>query len=246
MTTATHTMVEIARRVFQELFREPRARLFIIGAPAVLLVAVRWVFDSADAFAPTGVLMIGAFPAFSMLLVGSMCIVRERNRGTLEAVLVTPVTRTELVGGYLLAASVLAFLQAVVTVPVAYLVCGIRTEGPYWLVGIVAMLSGIFGMSLGLALSSFARNEHEASHFIPGLMVPQLLICGGFYPVANFTGWLQDVEPFLPLAAVTRSMSALREHAWGGLSLVWPLLAMLLISVAGIAAATLQIQRRTA
>jgi len=226
---ATRTTVEIARRVFQELFREPRARLFVIGAPAVLLIAVRWIFDSGEAFSPTGVLMIGAFPAFSMLLLGSMCIVRERNRGTLEAVMVTPVTKLELVGGYVAAAVVVSFFQAVVTVPVAYWICGIRTEGPFWLVGLVATLSGIFGMSLGLALSSFAHNEHEASHFIPGLMVPQLLICGAFYPVAKFADWLRDVEPFLPLAAVTRSMTA-----------------MFLISAAGLAAAAVQIRRRTA
>jgi ABC-2 type transport system permease protein len=241
------TTLEIARRVNAELFREPRARIFVIGAPAILLIAVRWLFESGPAFSETGMLMIGAFPAFSMLLIGSMCIVRERNRGTLEAIMATPVTRSELVGGYVATAVVLSFFQAVVTVVVAYGICDVRTAAPFWLVGILATLSGVFGMSLGLALSSLAHNEHEASHFIPGLMVPQLLICGAFYPLAKFTGWLRDVEPFLPLAAVTRSMTALRLHEWGGGSaLGWPLLAMVLISAAGLAAAVVQIQRQTA
>lgn len=240
------TAVEISRRIFAELFRESRARIFVIGAPAILLVAVRWVFDSGAAFSETGTLMIGAFPSFSMLLIGSMCIVRERNRGTLEAIMATPVTRSELIGGYVITSVVLAFFQAVCTVAVAYGICGISTEAPFWLVGIMATLSGIFGMSLGLALSSFARNEHEASHFIPGLMVPQLLICGAFYPLAKFTSWLKDVEPFLPLAAVTRTMTALRLHEWGGTAIVWPLVAMVLIIAAGLVAATAQIQRQTA
>jgi ABC-2 type transport system permease protein len=141
---------------------------------------------------------------------------------------------------------VLSFLQAVCTVAVAYGICGISTAAPFWLVGIVATLSGIFGMSLGLALSSFAKNEHEASHFIPGLMVPQLLICGAFYPLAKFTGWLRNVEPFLPLAAVTRSMTALRLHEWGGTAILWPLVAMVAIIAAGLVAAGAQIQRQTA
>lgn len=242
----TRTVLEIARRIFAELFREPRARIFVIGAPAILLLAARWVFDSGAAFSETGMLMIGAFPSFSMLLIGSMCIVRERNRGTLESIMATPVTRTELVGGYVVTAVVLSFFQAITTVVVAYGICGVRSDAPFWLVGIVATLSGIFGMSLGLALSSLARNEHEASHFIPGLMVPQLLICGAFYPLAKFSGWLQNVEPFLPLAAVTRSMTALRLHEWGGgAALAWPLLAMVLITGAGLVAAGAQIQRKT-
>jgi hypothetical protein len=58
---------------------------------------------------------------------------------------------------------------------------------------------------------------------------------------------LRAVEHFLPLAAVTRSMTALRLHPWGGgMSLVYPVIAMLLIIAAALVAAASLIQRRTA
>lgn len=243
---STRITTEITRRVLRELFREPRSRIFLVGAPALLLAVVRYIYDSAEAFAYTGVMMIGAFPAFSMLVVGSITLVRERNRGTLEAVLATPASRLELVSGYLGAAVVLAFFQALCTIGVAYWVCDLDTASPPWLVGIIAMLSGIFGMSLGLCVSAVSKNEGEASHFIPGVMVPQLLICGAFWPVEKMTDWLQSVEQFLPLAAVTRAMTAARENSYGGMSLVYSLTAMIAIIAIALVGAAATIQRRTA
>jgi len=242
----TRITLAIAQRALRELRREPRSFVFLVGAPALLLCVVRYVFNSPEEFAGTGAMMVGVFPAFSMMVVGSIMVVRERNRGTLEAVLATPASRLELVCGYLAAAVTLAFFQALCTTAVAFGVCDLDTASPIWLVGLVAMLSGIFGMSLGLAVSALSKNEGEASHFIPGAMVPQLLISGCFWPVAEMTSWLRTVEGYLPLSAVTRSMTALRENRFGGMSLVYSVIAMLAIIAVSQVGAAASIRRRTA
>jgi ABC-2 type transport system permease protein len=234
------------RRILKELFREPRARILLIIAPAVVLILVRYMFDYAVNFNSTGVMLIGVFPAFTMCLVGSITLVRERNRGTLEAVLATPASKIDVIAGYFCAAAIVAFIQAICTVTVAYWVCGLSTASPPWLVGSLTMLSGLFGMSLGMCASAVAKNEGEASHFIPAVIMPQLLLSGVFWPVSEMGGWAQQLERVLPLSAVTRAMTAAQEHSFGGASLAYSVAAMVGVTAACCMLAATTIRRRTA
>jgi ABC-2 type transport system permease protein len=241
-----HITLAFSQRIIRELFREPRVRIFLIVAPSVLLILVRYLFGSAADFGNTGVLMVGVIPALSMCLIGSMTLVRERNRGTLEAVLATPASRMDLVAGYLCVAVIASFFQAICTVAVAYWVCGLSTASPPWLVGSLTMLSGLFGMSIGMCVSGVSKNEGEAAHFLPGAMVPQLLICGVFWPVSKMSGWVQQLERVLPMAAVTRSMTAAQKYSFGGASLAYSVAAMVGLTAGFLLLAATTIRRRTA
>jgi ABC-2 type transport system permease protein len=236
----------ITGRVLRELFRDPRSRVVLIVTPGLLLVIVRHLFDSAAAFNPTGVLMVGVFPAFSMYLVGSTSIVRERTKGTLEVILATPVGRADLIAGYVCAAVIASFAQALCTIAVAYGLSGLSTASPPWLLGILALLSGVFGMSLGLLVSAICVNEGQAFQFLPGVMIPQMLVSGIVWPVSDMAGWVQGLESVLPLSAVTRALTAAREHSFGGASMAYSVAAMLGIILAALIGASATMRRRTA
>ncbi|WP_433325186.1 ABC transporter permease [Spirillospora sp. CA-294931] len=236
----------IAHRILREVFRDHRSRVFLLVAPGVLLVLVRYLFDTAAAFNPTGAMMLGAFPALSMYMVGSTLVVRERNRGTLEAVLATPASRLDLVTAYLFAGVAASLVQAVCTITVGYTLSGIDMASPAWLLAVVIALCGVFGMSLGLAFSAICQNEGQASQLVPGLMVPQLLICGVFWPVSRFADWLQDIERYVPFSTVTRAMTAAREHSYGGSELVSNGIGMVALIVAAQLCVAAVIRRQTA
>lgn len=243
---STRRILAITRRILDEFFRDPRSRVVLVITPSLLLVIVPKLFSSTAAFNPTGVMMIGIFPAFSMCLVGSTMIVRERTRGTLESILSTPVSRMDLLAGYVCAGAVAAFAQAVCTTAVAYWVSGLSTASPFWLVGLLAMLSGMFGMSLGLLISAACSNEGQAFQFLPGVMIPQMLVSGIVWPVPKMAGWVQGMERVMPLSAVTRAMTAAREHAYGGTSLVLNVALMFVIAAVALTGAAMSIQTRTA
>lgn len=234
------------QRILKELFREQRARVFLIVTPGVLLVIARYLFSTAADFNTTGVMMVGVIPMLWMCLIGSMMLVRERTRGTLDAVLATPASRMDLIAGYLCFAVIASFVQAICTVAVAYWVCGLSTASPPWLVGSLAMLSGLFGMSIGMCVSGVSKNEGEAFHFLPGVMIPQLLICGAFWPVAKMASWVQQLERVLPMAAVTRAMTAAQKYPFGGPSLAYSAAAMVGLTVGFLLLATTTMRRRTA
>jgi ABC-2 type transport system permease protein len=236
----------ITQRVLHELGRDPRARVVMVVTPGVLMVIVRQLFDSAADFSASGVIMVGIFPLFSMFLVGSTSIVRERDKGTLEAVLATPATRADLVAGYLIAAVIAAFGQAVCTVTLGYWVSGLETASPPWLLGILAMLSGIFGMSMGLLVSAVCRNEGQAFQLLPGVMIPQMLVTGVVWPVSEMAGWVQGMEQVLPVSAVSRSMTAARLHDYGGTSLAISLAVLLVLIMVTLTGTAAIIRQRTA
>lgn len=236
----------ITQRVLHELGRDPRARVVMVGTPGLLVVIVRQLYDSGAEFSRTGAIMVGIFPVFTMYLVGSTSLVRERAKGTLEAVLATPASRLDLIGGYLGAALILACGQAVVTVTLAYTVSGLQTASPPWVYGVLAALGGLFGMGLGLLLSAICRNEGQAFQVLPGFMIPQMLVTGIVWPVPEMAGWVQGLERVLPLSAVSRSLTAARVEEYGGTSLALNVLLLLGLIAAGMVGAAATIRRRTA
>ncbi|QKV90521.1 ABC transporter permease [Streptomyces sp. NA02950] len=236
----------ITRRVLKELFRDPRSRVVLIITPGLLLLIVRHLFETAADFSTTGVIMVGVFPVFSMFLVGSTAIVRERTRGTLEAILSTPASRLDLVAGYICAAVIASLTQAVITVTVAYWLSDLSTASPPWILGILAMLSGVFGMSLGLLVSAVCQNEGQAFQFLPGVMIPQMLVSGIVWPVADMAEWVQQLERVLPLSAVSRALTAAREHSYGGASMWLSVVVMVGMTAAALASTAATLRRRTA
>lgn len=235
----------IATRVLHELGRDPRARVVILGTPGALVLIVRQLFESDAAFSPTGTIMVGIFPVFTMYLAGSTSLVVERSRGTMEAVLATPTSRFDLVAGYLAAASLLAVAQSLVTVTLAYTVSGLETASPPWVLVLLAFVGGVFGMSLGLLISALCRNPAQAFQVLPGFFIPQMLVTGIVWPVDRMAEWVQWLERVLPLSTLSRALSAARTDSWGGTSLVVNVAAALALAALAVLGAVLTIRRRT-
>lgn len=235
----------VNHRVFLQIFRDRRSRVFLLITPSLVLCFGRYLFSSGAAFSRTGTLMLGVLPAFAMCLLGSIAIVHERAEGTLEAVLTTPATKGNLVGGYMLAALLLSLGQAVLTTTVAYTIGGLTTASPPWLLGLLAALSGVFGMSLGLCVSAISRNEGEAAQFIPGVLVPQLLVSGLFWPISEMGGWTRRLEGFLPLSTLTRTLTYARLYRFGGVHFLYSLAATLAVIAAAFVCAVRTISIRT-
>jgi len=236
----------ITHRVLIEFFRDRRSRVVLLVTPGILLIFGRYLFDSAAAFDRTGALMLGVFPALSMTLSGSTALVHERTEGTLEAVLTTPASKAALVAGYVCAAVVASLAQAVFTISIAYGLCGLTTASPIWLMGLLTALCGIFGMSLGICISAVSKNEGEAEQFLPGVMVPQLLLSGIFWPLPLMAGWVRRLADFMPVTALANTMTSARLHVYGGISMLYSVIAMVGIIAIALVVAVKTVDIRSA
>ena len=189
------------RRVLQQLRHDPRTVALLLAVPAVLMVLLRYVFDSEQEFSTIAPDLLGIFPFLLMFLVTSIATLRERSSGTLERLMTMPLPKLALIAGYGAGFGVVALLQVVVTIVVSELL-GMTVAGPFAALALVIVLDALLGVALGLFASAFATTEFQAIQLMPVVVLPQLLLCGLFQPrdeMALPLRWIADVLP-LPYA----------------------------------------------
>ena len=178
---------------------------------------------SSDHMAPFAPAIVAFFVYFFVYLLTGVSFLRERTGGTLERLMATPVTRGEVVTGYILGFGLFAMLQvailltwalvairvpAIGPLPDVAIGLGIAVAGSPLLAFLVVLLLALGAVSLGIFLSTFARTELQVIQFIPVVLVPQFLLSGVLFSVDSLPSVLQPLVHFMPLAY---AVDALRE-----------------------------------
>jgi ABC-2 type transport system permease protein len=232
------------RRVLTQLRHDPRTVGMIAVVPSLLMVMLRYVFNSTETFNRIAPALLGFFPFLLMFLITSITMLRERTSGTLERLLTTPMAKLDLLGGYGLAFSAVAVVQVVLAVLVSTAL-GLSIAGSVgWLV-VVALLDALLGVGLGLLASAFARTEFQAVQFMPVVVLPQLLLCGLFQPREEMSRLLQWASDVMPLSYAVDAVQRI-TYASTLTGAYWRDVVVVLGSaLAGITLAAATLQRRT-
>jgi ABC-2 type transport system permease protein len=203
LTTAT------AARVLRQLRHDPRTIALLLVVPCVLIGLLAWMLEATPMFDAIGPALLGVFPFVVMFLVTSVTTLRERQSGTLERLLTTPMGKADLVGGYALAFGAVAVVQALLASAFAIYVCGLDVVGPAWLLVVVAVADAVLGTAVGLFVSAFAATEFQAVQFMPAVILPQFLLCGLIVPRDRLPGALEALSDVLPLSYAVDAMRTL-------------------------------------
>jgi ABC-2 type transport system permease protein len=174
-----------AVRVLAQLRHDPRTIAMIVLVPAVLLVVLRYLFNSQREFNHIAPMLLGLFPFVIMFLVTSVSTLRERRSGTLERLMTMPAGRLDFLIGYGIAFGAVALVQVSVVASVTLTWLGLSITGSIWALVLVTVLSALLGTTLGLFVSAFARSEFQAVQFMPVFVLPQALVCGLFDLVSS-------------------------------------------------------------
>ena len=148
----------VARRNLAQLRHDPRTVTLMILAPIFLMTILKYVYAGhPEVFQKVAAALLGIFPMLVMFLITSVATLRERTSGTLEKLLIMPITKLEFILGYATAFGIAALLQAVVVTTVAIGPLGLIIAGSQLLLIAVAIVDALLGMALGLFVSSFAQ-----------------------------------------------------------------------------------------
>lgn len=159
--------------------------------------------DTLDYF---GAAFIGLIVFFLVYVLTSIAFLRERQQGTLERLMASPLRRGEIVVGYMIGFGVLALLQSALVLAFSLAVLHIYNAGEVWLIFLLEALLALFAVNLGIFLSTFARTEFQAVQFIPLAIVPQILLSGVLFPVETEPALLQPLSNVLPLTYAVYGM----------------------------------------
>lgn len=143
-------------------------------------------------------ILMGFFVFFFVFLISGMALLKERTTGTLDRLLATPVKRSDIVYGYMLAYSLIAALQTVVIVLSTIWLSDLEVLGNIGDVIIVNILFALVALAFGLLLSTLAKSEFQMMQFIPLIIIPQLFI-SGIIPLDSMADWVQSIGKVLPL-----------------------------------------------
>ena len=167
---------------------------FTVGNPQYLYGGPQYTFN--DSIAPV---FIGIFSFFFVFILTSVAFLRERSQGTIERVMVSPLTRVELVIGYICGFTLFALVQSLLILLFVIFALRVHYSGNLALVFLVSALLTIGSVNLGIFLSTFAQNEFQIVQFIPLVFGLQIFLSGIFWPVAQLPGVLRPFSYIMPL-----------------------------------------------
>ena len=139
------------------------------------------------------------------LLLTAFAIVREREQGTLEQLIVTPVRSWELMMGKILPFVLVAFVNVAMTVAVGAIWFGVEIAGSITLLAVLSLIFLLGSLGLGVLISNISRTQMQAMYMASFIMMPSFILAGLLYPrenmpwVAYYAGYLLPVTYFLEI-----------------------------------------------
>ncbi len=180
-------------------------------------------FEIIDYFAPV---YIAFFVFFFVFMLTSVSFLRERSRGTMERLLASPISKFEIVIGYLAGFILFAIAQSLIILLFAVYALKINYVGNLLLVLLVEIILTVCAVNLGIFLSTFARNELQVVQFIPLVIVPQVIVSGIVWPVEAMPKLMQIFAYTMPLTYANFALRDVMIKGFGALD-IWPELAIL-------------------
>jgi ABC-2 type transport system permease protein len=140
----------------------------------------------------------------SMLMLGALTLVREREQGSWESLLATPVDAFDALLGKLSPYLLLGMAQAAIVIGLSHFLLQLPLRGDLTALMLAALLLAAAHLVLGFTLSALAVNQMQAIQGAVFFYLPSMLLSGFMFPFASMPPWAQAFGEVLPLTHFVR------------------------------------------
>lgn len=199
-----------------------------IAFPKVDLRDRRWFnenLESRNYYLPG---VIALVVSVMSLLLSSMAIVREKEIGTMEQLIVSPIKPFELILGKIMPFAVIALVQVTVITSVGVLWFHVPIRGSFLLLFFATLAYLLTTLGIGLFISTISATQQEAMMSVFLFFFPATLLSGFAYPIANMPQMIQYITYLNPLRYYLFIIRQLFLKGVG-ISILWPPIAALLV-----------------
>jgi ABC-2 type transport system permease protein len=177
--------------------------------------------------------LVGVVLTMTMVMLTGLAMTRERERGTMENLLATPVRPLEVMVGKIAPYIVIGYLQ------IGLILLAARALFEVPMQGSLALLLGFIGvfvvanLAVGFTFSTLARNQLQAMQMTFFFFLPSLLLSGFMFPFRGMPSWAQAIGELLPLThflRIVRGILLKGSEASALLPELWPMLAFLAVA----------------
>ncbi|MFZ0546285.1 MAG: ABC transporter permease [Candidatus Promineifilaceae bacterium] len=188
--------------------------------------------------------LIGLILQFLATMLTATAIVRERERGTIEQLIVTPIQSWELILGKIFPYVIIAFFTMMEILVSGVLIFGVPINGS---IPLLLLLSAVFILStlgMGIFISTLANNQQEAMIMTLFTLLPSVFLSGFIFPLAAMPTILQVVSYAIPLRYFLIVVRGIILKGAGMESLAGEVFALLIFGLVIMSAAALRFRKR--
>jgi ABC-2 type transport system permease protein len=188
--------------------------------------------------------LIGMILQYLAVLLTSTAVVRERERGTIEQLIITPIRSWELIVSKLMPYAFISFLDLLEVLVIGTLWFKVPINGS---VPLLLILSGLFlvtTLGLGLLISTIASTQFEAMLIAIMIQLPSIFLSGFFFPIAAMPPFLQAVSYLVPLRYFLIVVRAVQIKGVGLAAVSNEVVALILFGVVVMGAAAVRFRKR--
>ena len=148
--------------------------------------------------------LIGVMLTMTMIIITGLAITRERERGTMENLLSTPVHPGEVIIGKIVPYIMVGYVQVTLVLLAAKFLFNVPMLGSVLLLLLLVLLFIVANLAVGITFSTIAKNQLQAVQMAFFFFLPSLLLSGYMFPFRGMPGWAQDLGECLPLTHFLR------------------------------------------
>ncbi len=179
--------------------------------------------------------LMGVVLTMTMVVITALAITRERERGTMENLLATPVRPFEVMVGKIIPYIVVGYVQVTLILLAAHFLFHVPMVGSLALVYGVSFLFIAANLAVGITFSTLAKNQLQAVQMAFFFFLPSILLSGFMFPFRGMPEWAQAIGSGLPLTHYLRIVRGILLKGSGPAEIapeLWPLLAFLVVAMA--------------
>lgn len=188
--------------------------------------------------------LIGVILMVLTMLFTAMAIVREREQGTIEQLIVTPIRPLELIVGKVLPYVLIAFWDLLEILAIGVLWFGVPIHGSISLLLQLSLVFVLTSLGLGILISTVSQTQQEAMMLTWFFLLPSIFLSGYFFPIEAMPPLLQAVSRLVPLTYVLIIVRAIVLKGVGLEALVGDVLALAVFGSAVLGLAALRFRKR--
>ena len=224
----------LADRVFDRDLTGPLARLRGRDGPVSFQVHAQYNPENITQYNVVPGLM-GVVLTMTMVIITALAITRERERGTMENLLATPVRPFEVMVGKILPYIIVGYVQVTLILLAAWFIFRVPMVGSLTLLYAVALVFIAANLAMGITFSTLAKNQLQAVQMAFFFFLPSILLSGFMFPFRGMPDWAQWIGSALPLTHFLRIVRGILLKGNGLAEIVphlWPLLLFLTVAMA--------------
>jgi len=179
--------------------------------------------------------LIGTNLTMTMVMMTALAMTRERERGTMENLLATPVRPAEVMAGKIAPYILVGYVQVSIILIAARLLFDVPMVGSLTLLSVALVLFIAANLAVGFTFSTLARNQLQAVQMAFFFFLPSILLSGFMFPFRGMPTWAQWLGEALPLTHFLRILRGvlLKGNGWTDIAPeVWPIVAFLVAAAA--------------